>query len=265
MPVFVMPGARLVDIERARGRPRRTHEPRRGGPCARAVPAPPARRHRAAASRASPPVTAYVDAGFGGSIQRTTLLARLLVLAGGAPRRPVRRLRDGQRRRSSTSSIPTYTWQHSTSGVTLARLRAQAGPAHPARGRGRPGLRRRRRRGARRYDRVRAPALPRALAAPLRRRAVTRFDAVTLDAMGTLVSIEPPAPRLQRSLERRLGLRRRPRALRGRDARRDAPLPGALLLGARRRLPGCAAPRMRVAPGRRARARRLAAQSCCPR
>ena len=34
-----------------------------------------------------------------------------------------------------------------------------------------------------------------------------RFDAVTLDAMGTLVSIEPPGPRLQRSLERRLDLR----------------------------------------------------------
>jgi putative hydrolase of the HAD superfamily len=35
---------------------------------------------------------------------------------------------------------------------------------------------------------------------------VTRYDAVTFDAMGTLVSIAPPAPRLQRSLERRLGL-----------------------------------------------------------
>jgi putative hydrolase of the HAD superfamily len=35
---------------------------------------------------------------------------------------------------------------------------------------------------------------------------VRRFDAVTFDAMGTLVSLEPPAPRLQRSLERRLGL-----------------------------------------------------------
>jgi putative hydrolase of the HAD superfamily len=35
---------------------------------------------------------------------------------------------------------------------------------------------------------------------------VTRFDAVTLDAMGTLVTFEPPAPRLQRSLERRLGI-----------------------------------------------------------
>ena len=35
---------------------------------------------------------------------------------------------------------------------------------------------------------------------------MTRFDAVTLDAMGTLVAIEPPAPRLQRSLERRLGV-----------------------------------------------------------
>ena len=35
---------------------------------------------------------------------------------------------------------------------------------------------------------------------------MTRYDAVTLDAMGTLVSLAPPAPRLQRSLERRLGL-----------------------------------------------------------
>ena len=34
---------------------------------------------------------------------------------------------------------------------------------------------------------------------------MTRFGAVTFDAMGTLVAIEPPAPRLQRSLERRLG------------------------------------------------------------
>jgi putative hydrolase of the HAD superfamily len=34
---------------------------------------------------------------------------------------------------------------------------------------------------------------------------VTRPGAVTFDAMGTLVAIEPPAPRLQRSLERRLG------------------------------------------------------------
>ena len=33
-----------------------------------------------------------------------------------------------------------------------------------------------------------------------------RFDAVTFDAMGTLVTLDPPAPRLQRSLERRLGL-----------------------------------------------------------
>jgi putative hydrolase of the HAD superfamily len=35
---------------------------------------------------------------------------------------------------------------------------------------------------------------------------VTGVAAVTFDAMGTLVAIEPPAPRLQRSLARRLGL-----------------------------------------------------------
>ena len=35
---------------------------------------------------------------------------------------------------------------------------------------------------------------------------MTRLGAVTFDAMGTLVAIEPPAPRLQQSLERRLGL-----------------------------------------------------------
>jgi putative hydrolase of the HAD superfamily len=35
---------------------------------------------------------------------------------------------------------------------------------------------------------------------------VTRVAAVTFDVMGTLVTIEPPAPRLQQSLARRLGL-----------------------------------------------------------
>jgi len=34
---------------------------------------------------------------------------------------------------------------------------------------------------------------------------VSRFEAVTFDAMGTLVSLAPPGPRLQRSLARRLG------------------------------------------------------------
>ncbi len=34
---------------------------------------------------------------------------------------------------------------------------------------------------------------------------MTRLKAVTFDAMGTLVALEPPAPRLQRSLARRLG------------------------------------------------------------
>ncbi len=36
---------------------------------------------------------------------------------------------------------------------------------------------------------------------------MTGFGAVTLDAMGTLVTIDPPGPRLQHSLERRLGRR----------------------------------------------------------
>jgi putative hydrolase of the HAD superfamily len=35
---------------------------------------------------------------------------------------------------------------------------------------------------------------------------VTGADAVTFDAMGTLVTLEPPAPRLQASLARRLGV-----------------------------------------------------------
>lgn len=34
---------------------------------------------------------------------------------------------------------------------------------------------------------------------------MTRFESVTFDAMGTLVSLEPPGPRLQHSLARRLG------------------------------------------------------------
>jgi putative hydrolase of the HAD superfamily len=35
---------------------------------------------------------------------------------------------------------------------------------------------------------------------------VTAVEAVTFDVMGTLVAVEPPAPRLRRSLERRLGI-----------------------------------------------------------
>ena len=95
--------------------------------------------------------------------------------------------------------------RRATSGVTLARLRGQRDCARCAAVT------------AGRFFVVDAAAaradttayaLLRSLAHSLHpdgHQAVTRFGAVTFDAMGTLVAIEPPAPRLQRSLERRLG------------------------------------------------------------
>ena len=163
-------GARVRDARRpARGhrarrrRPRRAHEPR-GGRAARS------RSRCAGSARTSPsrlagvaPVTVYVDAGFGASIQRTTLLARLLTsparISSGPPTAS---------RRSTpaccTSSIPTPTSRRARAASRSPGC-APSPAAHAAGRRRRPLLRRRRRRRARGHDRLRAPALARALAA----------------------------------------------------------------------------------------------------
>ena len=161
-PVFVMPGGAAPRRRARRGRARRAHQPRRGRASARALAAPPARGHREDASRTSPPLTVYVDAGFGTSIQRTTLLARLLVLAGGAAGRARRRRRDGQRQ-GAPPARPRRLRRHDDQRRHARAAALAARPAHAALGGRRPRLRRRSRRGARGHDRLRAPALARAL------------------------------------------------------------------------------------------------------
>ena len=235
-----MPGARL-DGHRARA-------PSRSA-CSRTTPRRAARsRSRCAAQREDiaqrlagvAPLNVYVDAGFGASIQRTTLLARLLALAGARLVGPSDGVATVNAKALHKLDPDAYI-ATSTSGVTLARLRSQPRPAHAALGRRRPRLRRRRRRRARGHDGLRAPALARALAAPHRHQAVTRLGAVTLrrdgDARLDRAARAAPAA-VARAPARPRG---RPRALRGRDARRDAPLPRPLhrARATRRRSPRC--------------------------
>ena len=107
VPVFVMPGARLPDVERgAVALGLLTNNAEAGRSLAISL-----RRQRediAKTLSTVPPLTVYVDAGFGTSIQRTTLLARLSPSpAGGSSARPT-----GSRRstpRPSTGSTPTPT------------------------------------------------------------------------------------------------------------------------------------------------------------
>ena len=122
-PVFVMPGARLVDIERAAvalgiltnhaetGRALALTLRRRRGDIA----------HRLAGV---PPLSVYVDAGFGASIQRTTLLAHLLVLAGARLVGPADGVATVNAKALHKLDPDAYV-ATSTSGVTLARLRSK--------------------------------------------------------------------------------------------------------------------------------------------
>lgn len=122
-PVFVMPGARLVDIERAAvalgiltnhaetGRALALTLRRRRGDIA----------HRLAGVA---PLSVYVDGGFGASIQRTTLLARLLVLAGARLVGPSDGVATVNAKRLHKLDPDAYV-ATSTSGVTLARLRSK--------------------------------------------------------------------------------------------------------------------------------------------
>ena len=78
------------------------------------------------------PLTVYVDAGFGASIQRTTLLARLLGARRGASRRALRRRRDGQRQVAAQARSRRLRGnQHKRRHARAPAL--EAGPAHAAR------------------------------------------------------------------------------------------------------------------------------------
>lgn len=122
-PVFVMPGARLPDIERgAVALGVLTNHAEAGRALALSL-----RRQREDIARRLAnvaPLSVYVDAGFGLSIQRTTLLARLLVLAGARLVGPA----DGAatvNARALRRLDPDAYVATSTSGVTLARMRAR--------------------------------------------------------------------------------------------------------------------------------------------
>ncbi len=123
VPVFVMPGARLPDVERgAVALGVLTNNAEAGRSLAISL-----RRQREAIAKALatvPPLTVYVDAGFGTSIQRTTLLARLIALAGGrlvGPADGVATVNANALRRLDPDAYIATT----TSGTTLARLRSR--------------------------------------------------------------------------------------------------------------------------------------------
>ncbi len=123
VPVFVMPGARLPDIERgavALGVLTNNAEAGR----ALAITLRKQREDIVRRLAAAAPLTTYVDTGFGQSIQRTTLLARLIVLAGARLVGPTDNTTAVNakmlRRLDPDAYIAT-----SGSGVTLARLRSR--------------------------------------------------------------------------------------------------------------------------------------------
>jgi ABC-type Fe3+-hydroxamate transport system substrate-binding protein len=123
MPVFVMPGGRLEDIERgAVALGVVTNHAEAGRSLALQL-----RRERddiAKRLAGVDPVTVYVDAGFGASIQRTTLLARLITLAGGKLVGPSDGVTTVNAKQLHKLDPDVYIATNG-SGVTLARLRAQ--------------------------------------------------------------------------------------------------------------------------------------------
>ncbi|HMG98514.1 MAG TPA: ABC transporter substrate-binding protein [Gaiellales bacterium] len=123
VPVFVMPGARLEDIERAAvALGVLTNHAEAGRALALKL-----RKQRQDIARrleGVAPLNVYVDAGFGTSIQRTTLLARLLQLAGAhlvGPSNGVATVNASVLHKLD----PDAYIATSTSGVTIARLRSQ--------------------------------------------------------------------------------------------------------------------------------------------
>ena len=125
VPVFVMPGGRLEDVERgAVALGVLTNHAEAGRALALSL-----RRERQDVARRlakTAPVTVYVDAGFGSSIQRTTLLARLLGLAGARLVGPADGVTTINARGLHKLDPDAYV-ATSGSGVTLARLRSRPG------------------------------------------------------------------------------------------------------------------------------------------
>ena len=125
VPVYVMPGGQLSDIERgAVALGVLTNHAEAGRALALSLRTQ--REDIASRLAGTKPLTVYVDAGFGVSIQRTTLLARIITLAGGRLVGPS----DGVSTVNAKSLHrldPDAYIATNTSGVTLARLRSKPG------------------------------------------------------------------------------------------------------------------------------------------
>jgi ABC-type Fe3+-hydroxamate transport system substrate-binding protein len=125
VPVFVMPGGRLEDIEAgAVALGVLTNHAQAGRALALAL----RKQREQVATRLAgvAPLSVYVDAGFGTSIQRTTLLARLIALAGARLVGPADGVSTVNARALHRLDPDAYI-ATSTSGVTLARLRSRPG------------------------------------------------------------------------------------------------------------------------------------------
>jgi ABC-type Fe3+-hydroxamate transport system substrate-binding protein len=123
VPVYVMPGARLEDIERAAvSLGVLTNHAEAGR--ALAIKLRKQREDIAKRLEGVAPLNVYVDSGFGASIQRSTLLARLLQLAGARLIGPSNGLATVNAKALHRLDPDAYI-ATSTSGVTLARMRSQ--------------------------------------------------------------------------------------------------------------------------------------------
>ncbi|HEY3613131.1 MAG TPA: ABC transporter substrate-binding protein [Gaiellales bacterium] len=125
VPVFVMPGGRLQDIEDGAVQLGViTNHAEAGRTLAIALRK---QREQLAKQLANvPPLSVYVDAGFGTSIQRTTLLAKLITLAGAKLVGPADGVTTVNAKMLHRLNPDAYI-ATSTSGVTLARLRSMQG------------------------------------------------------------------------------------------------------------------------------------------
>lgn len=123
VPVYVMPGARLEDIERAAvALGVLTNHAEAGRVLALKLRKQ--RREIAGRLEGVAPLNVYVDGGFGASIQRSTLLARLITLAGAHLVGPSNGVATVNAKVLHRLDPDAYI-ATSTSGVTLARLRSQ--------------------------------------------------------------------------------------------------------------------------------------------
>ena len=125
VPVFVMPGGRLKDIEDGAVQLGVITDHAEAGRVL-ALSLRKQREQLAKQLHGIAPMSAYVDAGFSTSIQRTTLLARLIALAGARLVGPADGVTTVNAKLLHRLNPDAYIATN-TSGVTLAKLRSRPG------------------------------------------------------------------------------------------------------------------------------------------